>query len=197
MNFKFHHHLPYLGENIFCKSTHAEILNIYSLSECPRFHETCKGWKRRKRKGTEQTPGITFLIPLFSPPLSQEVFWVWIINSISAFDLSHLWIICASFLLRSIFFLFNICMSPLLKFNIFGYKSDPYFDQQVHSKISEGYVLNRVNFSKTKKVKVLRQKLRTPSGHPNISTAISSIFTYSLSSVFVATNSQGQYLASR
>lgn len=30
--------------------------------------------EKRKEKGTEQTPGIIFLIPLFSPPLSQEGF---------------------------------------------------------------------------------------------------------------------------
>lgn len=30
--------------------------------------------EKRKEKGTEQTPGIIFLILLFSPPLSQEGF---------------------------------------------------------------------------------------------------------------------------
>lgn len=51
--------------------------NSIHISQCPRFHETCKGKggvEMRKEKGTEQTPGIIFLIPLFSSPLSQEGF---------------------------------------------------------------------------------------------------------------------------
>lgn len=60
----------------FARVRHAGILYIY-ISQCPRFCETCKGGKKkkmRKEKGSEQTPGIIFLIPLFSPPLSQEGF---------------------------------------------------------------------------------------------------------------------------
>lgn len=65
---KFHLGRLDVGEEIFCKSTHAGILYIY-ISPCPRFHEPGKKKKRkeRERKGSEQTPGIIFLIPLFSP----------------------------------------------------------------------------------------------------------------------------------
>lgn len=58
---KFHLGRLDVEEEIFCKSTHAGIPYIY-ISPCPRFHEP-----EKKRKGSEQTPGIIFLIPLFSP----------------------------------------------------------------------------------------------------------------------------------
>lgn len=74
----------------FARVRHAGILYIY-ISQCPRFCETCKGGKKkkmRKEKGSEQTPGIIFLIPLFSPlSVSGRILRVWIINSLPAFDL--------------------------------------------------------------------------------------------------------------
>lgn len=61
----------------FARVRMQEFYTYIYISQCPRFHETCKGGKKkktRKEKGSEQTPGIIFLIPLFSPLLSQEGF---------------------------------------------------------------------------------------------------------------------------
>ena len=53
----------------------------------PDFTKPVREGKGKREKGTEQTPGIIFLIPLFSPSLSQEGFCGSELLILSAFDL--------------------------------------------------------------------------------------------------------------
>lgn len=70
---------------IFWKSTHAVILNIYCITQCPRFHETCK-----EKKNWADTRDHISYSSVFSPSVSGRILWLWIINSLSAFDLYSL-----------------------------------------------------------------------------------------------------------